>query len=484
MESRLADPTMHITALRHFEAGRLAEAAAACVAILNGVPRDWLALRMLGHIRKSERAFEQAAQLLAAALQAAPSDTDDTVSMLNDLAEALLGKQDYAGALDCCRRALARDPRDAMTLRNHGNALAALNRQTEALEQYRLARMVTPDSAGLRLNEGIAMLTLGMWPEGWERLEARLSIPPPEGVGPFPDNIPHWRGQPDIAGKSILLHAEQGLGDTLQFIRYAPLVAARGARVVLRVQPTLAPLFARLPIADAVFTFFDALPDVDLQCPVVSLPLAFRTTLSNLPAQVPYLGAPPEYLMLWQALLGLRRRKRIGIAWFGRQNMPYRSLPLHTLAPLLLGRQDVEFHSLQKEMPGGRPALARDARRCGGPHRGPEEFPRHRRACGTDGHGAVDRHGDGASRRRAGQAGLDHAAVQRRLALAAWAQDSPWYPTARLFRQKQPGDWNGRGRRGRAGPVSVRRRAPGGRAMRRSPRRRDRPVHPETIVAT
>src|SRR5271165_6400920 len=265
MESRLADPTMHFAALRHFEADRLTEAAAACEAILHRSPRDWLALRMLGHIRNSERAFDQAAHLLAAALQAAPLDAEDTVSMLNDLAEALLGKQDYAGALDCCRRAVARDPRDAMTLRNHGNALVALNRHAEALEQYCLARTVAPASAGLRLNEGIAMLALGMWQEGWERLEMRLSIPPPQGVGPFPDNIPHWRGHTDIAGKSILLHAEQGLGDTLQFIRYAPLVAACGARVVLRVQPTLGPLLARLPIADSVLTFFDSVPDVDLQ---------------------------------------------------------------------------------------------------------------------------------------------------------------------------------------------------------------------------
>jgi tetratricopeptide (TPR) repeat protein len=443
MESRLADPTMHIAALRHFEAGRLAEAAVACVAILNGVPRDWLALRMLGHIRKSERAFDQAVHLLAAALQAAPSDTDDTVSMLNDLAEALLGNQDYAGALDCCRRALAHDPRDAMTLRNHGNALAALNRHTEALEQYRLARMVTPDSARLRLNEGIAMLALGVWPEGWERLEARLSIPPPEGVGPFPDNIPQWRGEPDIAGKSILLHAEQGLGDTLQFIRYAPLVAARGARVVLRVQPALGPLFARLPIADTVFTFFDAVPDVDLQCPVASLPLAFRTTLANLPAQVPYLGAPPEYLMLWQALLGLRRRKRIGIAWFGRQNMPHRSLPLHTLAPLLLGRQDVEFHSLQKEMP-------ESDRRWLATHGVVVDHTEDQRNF-LDTTALVARMDmvlsiDTAMAHLAGALGkpvwimLPFSADWRWL---VGRSDSPWYPTARLFRQKRPGDWNG-----------------------------------------
>ena len=110
MESRLADPTMHVVALRHFEADRLAEAAAACEAILHHSPRDWLALRLLGHIRNGERAFDQAAQLLTAALQAAPPDTPDVISILNELAEALRGKRDFDGALDCCRRALARDP--------------------------------------------------------------------------------------------------------------------------------------------------------------------------------------------------------------------------------------------------------------------------------------------------------------------------------------------------------------------------------------
>jgi tetratricopeptide (TPR) repeat protein len=443
MKTRLTDPTMLVEALRHFEADRFAEAAAACEAILHHSPHDWLALRLLGHIRKDERAFDQAAQLLTAALRAAPPDTPDIISILNELAEALRGKGDFAGALDCCRRALVRDPRNAMTLQNHGSMLIALNRHAEALEQYRLARAVMPDSAALRMNEGIAMLALGMWPEGWERLEARLSMPLPQGVDPFPEDVPHWRGQIDIAGKSILLHGEQGLGDTLQFIRYAPLVAARGARVVVRVQPTLGPLFARLPIADSVLTFFDAVPDVDVQCPIMSLPLVFRTTLANLPAQVPYLSTPAEYLMLWQALLGRRRRMRVGIAWYGRQNMPHRSMPLHTLAPLLLTRQDLEFQSLQKEMP--------DA---------------DRRWLGT--HGVVVDHTedqknfidtaalvaqmdlvlsiDTAMAHLAGALGkpvwimLPFSADWRWLVART---DTPWYPTARLFRQQRLGDWDG-----------------------------------------
>ena len=255
--------------------------------------------------------------------------------------------------------------------------------------------------------------------------------------------MPHWRGETDIAGKSILLQAEQGLGDTLQFIRYAPLVAALGARVVVRVQPTLGALLARLPIADTVLTFADAVPDVDVQCPIMSLPLVFRTTLANVPAQAPYIGASPEYLMLWQALLGLRRRRRIGIAWFGRQNRPQRSMPLQALAPLLLARQDLEFHSLQKEIPD------------------------------------ADRHWLATHR-----AMVDHSADQKNFADTAalvaqmdmvlsidtslahlagalgkpvWIMlpfsadwrwlvgrtDTPWYPTARLFRQKRPDDWEG-----------------------------------------
>ncbi len=255
MGSQITDPTMHVTALQHFEAGRLTEAAATCEAILHRSPRDWLALRLLGHVRNNEHAFDQAAQLFTAALRAAPPKIPDEISIFHGLAEALRGKQDFDGALDCYRRALARNPRDVVTLQNHGSTLVALNRHAEALEEYRRARAIAPNSPDLRLNEGISMLALGMWPEGWERLEARLSMPLPNQVERFPDGVPHWRGETDIAGRSILLQAEQGLGDTLQFIRYAPLVATLGARVVVRVQPTLGALLARLPIAHTVLTF-------------------------------------------------------------------------------------------------------------------------------------------------------------------------------------------------------------------------------------
>jgi tetratricopeptide (TPR) repeat protein len=141
MGSQIADPTMHATALQHFEAGRLTEAAAACEAILHRSPRDWLALRLLGHVRNNQRAFDEAAHLFTAALQAATPNVPDEVSMLNGLAEALRGKRDFDGALDCYRRALTRNPRDVVTLQNHGSTLVALNRHAEALDCGR--RVVT-----------------------------------------------------------------------------------------------------------------------------------------------------------------------------------------------------------------------------------------------------------------------------------------------------------------------------------------------------
>src|SRR5579864_4426985 len=105
----------------------------------------------------------------------------------------------------------------------------------------------------------------------------------------FPENTPFWRGEAGIEGKTILLQAEQGLGDTLQYVRYVPLVAARGARVVLRVQPRLGKLLAGMPGAETVITSYDEPPHVDLLCPLMSLPHAFRTRVASVPADVPYL---------------------------------------------------------------------------------------------------------------------------------------------------------------------------------------------------
>ncbi len=178
-------------------------------------------------------------------------------------------------------------------LHNHGSTLVALNRHAEALEQYRAARAIAPDSAELQYNEGVAMLALGMWPDAWEQFEARVWLPRLQLLDGSPIDVPHWRGKSDIDGKTILLQAEQGFGDTLQYVRYVPLVAALGAHVVARVQPALGKLLTKLAGADAVITFHDNVPAVDVQCPLPSLPLVFGTTTSSVPTDVPYLSVAP-----------------------------------------------------------------------------------------------------------------------------------------------------------------------------------------------
>ena len=443
MASQPAELTMHVTALRHFEAGRLAAAAAVCHAILHRAPHDWLALRMLGGIHHREGTFDQAAQYIAAALQAAPRETADIVNLLNELAEALHGKRDLAGALDCYRRALKHDQRNAVALQNSGHVLVELNHHAEALEQFRLALTVTPDSPELRHNEAIAMLALGMWPEGWERLEARLQIPRLHLIDPVPADVPHWRGESCISGKTILLHAEQGLGDTLQYVRYVPLVAEHGARVVLRVQPELRKLLAGMPGADTVVTVHDAVPDVDLHCPLMSLPLAFATTTTTVPARIPYVSVPPEYQMLWQALLGRRQRRRIGLSWSGSQHLPARSMKLATLEPLLLARADLEFHALQQEIPeadrgwlAAHPVVADHSA-------APKDF--------ADTAALISLMDivvsiDTAVAHLAGALGKKLAIMLPYNADCRWLldrTDTPWYPTAQLFRQQRLGDWNG-----------------------------------------
>ena len=216
---------------------------------------------------------------------------------------ALLGFGITLTASDRCdeaavwlRRAIAVSPADGAARMALGTAFVGLNRHAEAFQQYREAAALMPVSPELTHNEAIALLAMGAWPEGWRRLEARFAVTSFFPAQAFPEHFSFWHGEPGIEGKTILLQAEQGLGDTLQYVRYVPLVAERGARVVLRVQPRLGKLLADMPGADVVMTLYDNPPDVDLICPLMSLPLAFSTTVVTVPARVPYLRTPPDYV--------------------------------------------------------------------------------------------------------------------------------------------------------------------------------------------
>jgi tetratricopeptide (TPR) repeat protein len=384
----------------------------------------------------AEQHFQEARDHYLHALRVRP---DDAAALIG-VGSALLGLFRHVEAVPYLERALARRPEDNDTRIALGNALLGANRNAEALVQYREAEKHAANPAALRLNQALALLTIGGWAEGWELLESRFSVPQAFPGVDLPRDVQFWRGE-DIAGKTILLQGEQGLGDTIHLVRYAPLVAGRGARVVLRVQPVLGKLIGGMRGVDTVLTGFDAAPEVDVVCPLMSLPRAFNTELATIPANVPYLAPPEPYRLLWRTLLGERRRPRIGVAWRGRQHLPHRSMPLARLAPLLQ-RTDYEFHGLQKEMS--------DADR----------------AWLTANPLLIDHSED--LRDFADTAAVAEAMdlvisidtsvahLAGALARPLWIMlpfaadfrwlldrtDSPWYPTARLFRQACTGDWN------------------------------------------
>ncbi len=263
---------------------------------------------------------------------------------------ALLECKRHEEALPSFDRALAARPDFADAYLNRGNALQGLKRYDDAIASYARAAKIRPDYADAHYNEALCRLLSGDLDRGWEKYEWRWQ------VDQFRDSKrsftqPLWLGQSDIAGKTILLYAEQGFGDTIQFCRYVPMVAARGARVILQVQEPLENLLTGLSGATQVISGRAALPDFDVQCPLLSLPLAFRTGLATIPPQIPDLCASPQAVTDWDMRLGPKRRPRIGLAWSGRAthvNDHNRSIRLASLLSLL--DVDATFVSVQKDV--------------------------------------------------------------------------------------------------------------------------------------
>lgn len=343
-------------------------------------------------------------------------------------------------------RALAKEPENAQLLTNRAVALRRLDRPREALMSASRALLATPNFAQARFVESVARLTLGDFAAGWRGYESRWSI----GLLASQRRgftVPLWLGRqtPDLSldGKTILLHAEQGFGDTLQFVRYAALVAGRGAaKVVVEVQRELKPLLAGVAGVDAVIARGDPLPHFDLHCPLLSLPLAFATELTTIPADLPYIAAADEKLALWRDRLP-PRRPHIGVTWSGdrgHDNDLNRSIALDALRPLF-DVADVAFVSLQHDVRENDEAVWR---RLPNLYRIETKFADFADTVAAvalmDAVIAVDT-------AVAHLAGAMAKPVFLLLPYAAdfrWLRerpDSPWYPTARLYRQPAFGDW-------------------------------------------
>jgi len=340
-------------------------------------------------------------------------------------------------------QALAIRPHWADAVSNRGMALVNLNRQLDAIATFRRATAIEPDHPEASCNESLAWLRLGEFRRGWAKYEARWASRELRSQRrAFAQ--PRWLGGELPRGRTILLHAEQGLGDTIQFARYAPLVARSGAQVILEVQPPLETLMSSLGGISVITSRGKPLPQFDVHCPLLSLPLAFGTELDTIPADVPYIVAPEARLAKWRDRLGQPRSPHLGIAWAGsstNRNDHNRSIALARLAPIW-SIPGIEFVSLQKEIGGNERELLRGNAQI--THVGDEleDFADTAAVISLlDLVISVD----------TSVAHLAGAMARPLWLLLPFApdfrwmldrDDSPWYPTARLFRQPSIGDWN------------------------------------------
>jgi len=405
------------------------------------------ALRELGRLDEAVAAYHEAIRLkpdmaeayanLGSTLQESRRLDDAVAAFENALAIRRLQADQIAGQHS------QQDLADAYC--NLGKVLKPLGRLDEAIAAYGEAIRVKPDHVDAHYNLSIANLLNGDLEAGWQRYELRWRAEI-EHLAPRDFLEPQWRGE-DLAGRTILLHAEQGLGDTLQFCRYATQVADRGGRVLLEAPRQLHRLLSTLSGVDQLVVAGDPLPVFAVHCPLLSLPGAFSTGMDTIPALVPYLKAENDAVKKWRKRIG-KQGFRIGIAWQGNPDNPDdrdRSAPLACFAPLaeLTG---VRLISLQKQfgleeldlLPPGMQVETLG-----------EDFE-----CGSDAFidcAAVMQQLDlvisidTAIGHLAGALGLPVWLALKTVPHWVWMldrEDTPWYPTMRLFRQSQPGDWN------------------------------------------
>ena len=272
-------------------------------------------------------------------------------NVLYNRGNALLALERPTEALAVFDRVLAATPVRAPAWNNRGRALQLLNRHSEAVASFGKAIEHQKDYADAHFNRALSLLTLGDLTHGFEHYEWRWKR---SGMTDTRRAYgrPLWLGEFPLGHKTILLHAEQGLGDTIQFARYVPLLARGGARVVLEVQPELKKLLGGLPGIVSCHARGEPLPAFDVHCPLGSLPLALKTEPSTIPADIPYLQADAQRIAKWRPLIEVLPGKRVALAWAGQANHTNdrnRSIDPKLLEPLL-ALDGFSFVSIQREL--------------------------------------------------------------------------------------------------------------------------------------
>jgi len=361
--------------------------------------------------------------------RAALAQRDDYLPALVNLGCALQQLERPEEAIALYRRAIALHPKALEARINLGTAFQDLLQPEQAIGVYREVLAIDPVCAKAHWNLALSLLSLGDFEQGWHEYEWRFEE---AATTPFPG--PRWDGSP-LAGKSILLWCEQGLGDTLQFVRYAPLVAARGGRVLVKCQSaTIKPLLEMVAGVAAVYAPGEGLPPFESHAPLLSLPRIFHTRLDRLPAAVPYLVPDPERLAAWRGRISSDRFK-VGLVWKGGPLPRNRACPFAELAPLA-ELSGIDFFSLQlgeAPAPGTLQVIDLAAHIA--------DF--------ADSAAIIDNLDlvltvDTACAHLAGGLGVPVWIMLPKSCDWRWLYgrtDSPWYPSMRIFRQESPGDW-------------------------------------------
>jgi tetratricopeptide (TPR) repeat protein len=452
--------------------GKLAQAQAVYQQVLAMQPRHFDALHLLGITAYQTKKLRQAVAFFDKALEINPRHA----FAHNSKGVALRSLQQPEAALESYDQAVHYKPDYADAHNNRGNALRDLNQHQAAIASYdkaialktgyaeaynnRAAALVEvqqleaalesfdkaialkADHACAHFDRGMCLLQMGQFELGWKEYEWRWK----DKLQPFARNFtqPLWLGAESLQGKTILLHSEQGFGDTIQFCRYAKLVNDLGARVILEIQEPLMGLLTNLEGVAQLVARGSALPAFDYHCPLLSLPLAFKTNFDTIPAANSYLAAHPGKVMKWQAKLGSKAKPRIGLVWSGsatQKNDHNRSFLLSGLVKFL--RNDFQYISLQKET---RVADKETLNRLTDIlHFGEElkDFTDTAALCElVDVVISVDT----SVAHLAGALGKPVWIVLPFNPGWRWLRDrndSPWYASAKLYRQKSIGDWAG-----------------------------------------
>jgi tetratricopeptide (TPR) repeat protein len=418
------------------ERNDLAAALACYERLLAFEPDNAIAHNNLGLLLRKAKRLDEARAAFARARALRP---DDPAIKFNQLT-ILPNDSGLAEAIDCCRAALNQDPDNADVMTNLSVSLQFTGRYDEAVDYAERAVAIDPERYQARFNLSLLLLLRGEYPPGWREYEYRWRLP--EVTKPN-YRQPMWAGE-QLDGRTILLQSEQGLGDTIQCLRYVPMVQARGGRVVLRLERVLVRLAASLS-ANVIITPTNArVPDFDLWCPLLSLPRVFDSRVDSIPAPVPYLHARNAIAERWRRRLAGLPGLKVGLVWAGSANHindARRSVKLERLKPLF-DVPGVTFVSLQV---GARSADL-TALPSGAPLDLSAELTDFAETAGTilnlDLVIAVD---------------TSTAHLSGALGKPAWVmlpfspdwrwllgrEDNPWYPSLRLYRQHAPADWDG-----------------------------------------